>query len=86
MRSRAAPWAAERSNTYRAHGRDRIRETLPSVASELRPSCVKELPSRFGVSTLPDTYLVEPAGRVVERDHGARDGVRTRRASTSLRG
>lgn len=28
---------------------------------------------RFGVSTLPDTYLVEPAGKVVERHHGARD-------------
>jgi len=28
---------------------------------------------RFGVSTLPDTYLVEPAGKVVERYHGARD-------------
>lgn len=28
---------------------------------------------RFGVSTLPDTYLVSPAGKVVERYHGARD-------------
>ena len=28
---------------------------------------------RFGVSTLPDTYLVDPAGKVVERYHGARD-------------
>lgn len=28
---------------------------------------------RFGVSTLPDTYLVNPAGKVVERYYGARD-------------
>lgn len=28
---------------------------------------------RFGVSTLPDTYLVDPTGKVVERYHGARD-------------
>lgn len=28
---------------------------------------------RFGVSTLPDTYLVDQAGRLIERFHGARD-------------
>jgi thiol-disulfide isomerase/thioredoxin len=28
---------------------------------------------RFGVSTLPDTYLVDRAGALVERYHGARD-------------
>ncbi len=28
---------------------------------------------RFGVSTLPDTYLVDRAGRLVERYQGARD-------------
>jgi thiol-disulfide isomerase/thioredoxin len=28
---------------------------------------------RFGVSTLPDTYLVDVTGKVVERYHGARD-------------
>ena len=28
---------------------------------------------RFGVSTLPDTYLVDPTGKVIERYHGARD-------------
>jgi thiol-disulfide isomerase/thioredoxin len=28
---------------------------------------------RFGVSTLPDSYLVDRTGKVVERYHGARD-------------
>ena len=28
---------------------------------------------RFGVSTLPDSYVVDRAGRLVERFHGARD-------------
>lgn len=28
---------------------------------------------RFGVSTLPDSYLVGRDGRVIERYHGARD-------------
>jgi hypothetical protein len=28
---------------------------------------------RFGVSTLPDTYLVDRNGQVIERYHGARD-------------
>jgi thiol-disulfide isomerase/thioredoxin len=28
---------------------------------------------RFGVSTLPDSYLVDRAGKLIERYHGARD-------------
>jgi len=32
-----------------------------------------EVHKRFGVSTLPDTYVVDEDGRLVERFHGARD-------------
>lgn len=28
---------------------------------------------RFGVSTLPDSYLVDRSGKLLERYHGARD-------------
>lgn len=46
-------------------------------AGEVPPEVVVESSGaahrRFGVSTLPDTYLVEQGGTLVERYHGARE-------------
>jgi thiol-disulfide isomerase/thioredoxin len=41
----------------------------PEVVRARDPAAHK----RFGVSTLPDSYAVDPGGRLVERFHGARD-------------
>lgn len=44
-------------------------EVPPEVVVARDPAIHK----RFGVSTLPDTYVVDDRGRLVERFHGARD-------------
>jgi len=41
----------------------------PEVVIARDPSAHK----RYGVSTLPDTYLIDRAGKLLERVHGARD-------------
>jgi thiol-disulfide isomerase/thioredoxin len=43
------------------------------VPSEIVVETSGAVHKRFGVSTLPDTYLVDQAGKLVERYHGARD-------------
>lgn len=44
-----------------------------NVPSEVVVAVDPGLHKRFGVSTLPDTYLVDRSGRLVARLHGARD-------------
>lgn len=44
-------------------------QCLPRVVVEVNAVAHKQL----GVSTLPDTYLVDRSGKIVERYHGARN-------------
>jgi thiol-disulfide isomerase/thioredoxin len=44
-----------------------------NVPAEIVVTTDPEIHKRFGVSTLPDTYVVDRAGKLVERFHGARD-------------
>ncbi|KAB2910661.1 MAG: TlpA family protein disulfide reductase [Kofleriaceae bacterium] len=43
------------------------------VPPEVMVTTDPEVHKRFGVSTLPDTYVVDRTGNLVERFHGARD-------------
>lgn len=44
-----------------------------SVPSEVVIETTGAAHKRFGVSTLPDSYLVDGSGKLIERYHGARD-------------
>ncbi len=69
----------------RAHGIDLVAVAVDDDWADIRAFFDGEVPAevmvttdpaihkRFGVSTLPDTYVVDRAGKLVERFHGARD-------------